>query len=85
MRDVNAALVQQVLDVPQRQWVPDVHHHRQANYLGRRLEVAEDAGIADAQKASSTRLSFNPNCFLTVPSNPFRSNIAGSNLSALED
>jgi hypothetical protein len=32
--DVDAALGQQVFDLPQRQWISDVHHHREANYLG---------------------------------------------------
>jgi hypothetical protein len=32
--DVDAALEQQVLYVPQRQRVTDVHHHHQADHLG---------------------------------------------------
>ena len=32
--DIDAALGQQVFDLPQRQWLSDVHHHREANYLG---------------------------------------------------
>jgi len=32
--DIDAALGQQVFDLPQRQWISDVHHHREANYLG---------------------------------------------------
>src|SRR5690606_28835863 len=39
--DVDAAFVQQVFDTPQRERKADVHHHRQADDLGRRLEVAE--------------------------------------------
>jgi hypothetical protein len=55
MRDVDATLVQQVLDVPQLQWISDVHHHRQVDDLGVRFEVAEDASAAHARKASGSR------------------------------
>lgn len=47
---VDAALVQQILGVSQRQWEADVHHDRHANDLGRRLEVTERAGLAHAQR-----------------------------------
>jgi hypothetical protein len=46
MADLDAALVQQILDVPQREREPDVHHNRQADDFGRRLEVLEGAGFA---------------------------------------
>src|SRR6056297_1629700 len=39
--DLNAALMQQVLDIPKRQRESDVHHHRQADDLGTGLEVLE--------------------------------------------
>ena len=55
MRDVDPALVQQVLDVPQQKRVANVHHHRQADDLRRRLEVAEYAGFAHAIEGSCTR------------------------------
>src|SRR6056297_590952 len=42
--DLDTTLVQQILDVPKRQREPDVHHDRQADDLGRRLEVLE--GVA---------------------------------------
>jgi hypothetical protein len=45
VRDVDTALVQEVLDVPERQRIPDVHHHCKADNLGRRFEVAEDASV----------------------------------------
>jgi hypothetical protein len=41
MADVDAALMQKVFDLPQRQRIADIHHHRQANYLRRRVETAE--------------------------------------------
>jgi hypothetical protein len=43
--DLDAALVEQILNVPQREWEADVHHHRQANDLGARFEVLEGVGF----------------------------------------
>ncbi len=43
MANVDAALVQKVLDIPERKRKPDIHHHRQADDLGARLEVAKGA------------------------------------------
>jgi hypothetical protein len=40
----NGALEQQVLYVAQRQRVLHVHHHHQADHLGRWVEVAEGVG-----------------------------------------
>ena len=39
--DVDAAFEQQVLDLPQLQRIPDVHHHRQADDLGGTVEITE--------------------------------------------
>ena len=44
MADVDAALVEQILHVPKRQWEPDVYHYRQADDLRRSLEIAKRAG-----------------------------------------
>ena len=52
MRDVDTALVQRVLDVPQRKRVANIHHHREADDLGRLFETVEKAGIAHAARAS---------------------------------
>ena len=41
VRDIDAPFVEQVLDVPKRERKPDVHHHRQADDLGRSLEIFE--------------------------------------------
>jgi hypothetical protein len=41
MTDIDAALVQQILDIPEREREPDVQHHRQADHLGRRFEIAK--------------------------------------------
>jgi hypothetical protein len=46
--DLDAKLVQQVLDVPQRERKPDLQHHRQAEVLGARLEVAEGGAFGHA-------------------------------------
>ncbi len=45
MAHVDAALVQQILDVPKGEREPDVEHHRQADDLRARLEVAEWAAF----------------------------------------
>ncbi len=33
MADVDTALVEQIFDVPQREWETDMHHHRGTNDL----------------------------------------------------
>ena len=63
MRDIDAALVEYILYIPQRQWVPDIHHHCETDDLWARLEVAEDARVAHAQKASGTRSGHKPILF----------------------
>jgi hypothetical protein len=46
--DIDAAFKQQVFDLPQRKRIPDVHHHREADYLGRTVEIPE--GILHCRK-----------------------------------
>lgn len=41
MANVDSTLVQQVLNITERQRKPDVHHDRELDNLGRCLEVAE--------------------------------------------
>ena len=59
MADVDAALGQQVLQIPQRQRVLHVHHHHHADHLGRAVEVADRVGRfghdRDAGHAASQR------------------------------
>ena len=43
MADVDAALVQQILDIPEREREPNIHHYRQADDLGARLELTKRA------------------------------------------
>jgi hypothetical protein len=38
MADVDAALEQQILDVPQRRGEANLHHNHEADHLGRRIE-----------------------------------------------
>jgi len=44
VRDVNPALVEQILDVPQRKREADIQHDRRTDDLGRSLEVAKWVG-----------------------------------------
>ena len=60
MRDVDAALVQHVLDIPKRDWVADNHHNRQADDFRRRLEVAENAGAAHGDRLTALPASHKP-------------------------
>jgi hypothetical protein len=41
MADVDPALGQEILDVAQRQRVPDVHHHDQTDHFWRAVEIPE--------------------------------------------
>jgi hypothetical protein len=41
MADVDAALEEQVLDLAQRQRIADIHHHHEADHLGRTVETTE--------------------------------------------
>ena len=39
--DVDATLGQQVLDLTQRQWEANIHHHSEPDDLGRTVEIPE--------------------------------------------
>jgi hypothetical protein len=39
--DVDAPLEEQIFDLPQRQRIVDVHHHHEADHLGRAVETTE--------------------------------------------
>tara|TARA_R110000744_G_scaffold125730_3_gene231494 strand:- start:63222 stop:63839 length:618 start_codon:yes stop_codon:yes gene_type:complete len=41
MAQIAPPFVEQVLDVSKRQWEPDVQHHRKADHLRRRFEIAK--------------------------------------------
>ena len=53
--DVDAALVEQILDIAERQWKPDIHHHRKANDLGADCEVPNGEHIVMAGRLFSAR------------------------------
>jgi hypothetical protein len=46
--DVGAPLEEQIFDLSQRQRIADVHHHREADHLGRAVKVLE--GIAHRRR-----------------------------------
>jgi len=50
--NADAALEQQVFQIPQRQGISHVHHHHEPDHLGRRVEVAEriNCGLAHAHR-----------------------------------
>jgi hypothetical protein len=84
MRDVDPPLVQKVLNVPQRKRVADIHHDRQADDLGRGLEVAENARVAHAARLAALPISRKPIFYLTLPSAVVISGVkAGSSHDAL--
>ncbi len=49
MAHVDASLVQQVFDIPQRKWKPDVQHHRKTDDLGTGLEIFERGRFGHSQ------------------------------------
>ena len=66
---LDAALVQQILDIPEREREPNIHYYRQADDLGARLEVAKRAWCVHPRTLRpGTRSSEFP---LTRPSEAF--------------
>ena len=59
MADVNAAFVEQVLNIPKRERKLDVQHHGQADDLGARFEIAEGAMIFHAENLFRHPARFN--------------------------
>jgi hypothetical protein len=60
MAHIDAAFVEQVLHVPERQWEPDIEHHRQADDLGAGLEPLEGAELGHAETLPSPLTHFKP-------------------------
>jgi hypothetical protein len=56
--DVDAPLEEQVFDLPQRQRITNIHHHREADHLGRAVEIAE--GIAHRRRLRSLARRLKP-------------------------
>ncbi len=67
MRDIDPALVQQILHIPQRERVANIHHHREADDLRQRLEIAKNAGAAHPIRLAALPVSDKPIFPLTVP------------------
>ncbi len=58
--DIDATFEQQIFDLPQRQRIADLYHHREADYLGRAVEVTE--WIAHPQRLRAKPAGLNPIC-----------------------
>src|SRR5580704_9109286 len=67
---IDGALGQQILDVTQRQWVPNVHHHDQTDDLWRAVEISER--VAHVLKLARPHAA--PEFALTEPSRRFATN-----------
>lgn len=61
MTNINATLMEQVLDVPQRQRKSNIHHDRKLDDLGRCLEVAKGI-LSHFPRLSPGFGLFNPDC-----------------------
>ena len=72
MADLDAALVQEVLDVAQRERVSDIEHHGQADDLGAGLEVPEGGALGHLREARRQPQSAQANFALTVPERELR-------------
>ena len=66
MVNIDFAFVEQVLYIPQRKREADIHHHCEADDLGRRLEVAEN-GRFHAGRVADNAVRRNERILLTGP------------------
>ncbi len=41
MTNIDTALMEQIFDITKRKWKPDIHHHGEADNLGRRFKISE--------------------------------------------
>lgn len=74
VRDIDTALVQKVLDVAQRKWVANVHYYREADDLGRCLEIAENVSAELAVDPTAAPVYGKPVFLRQCPAqNPARS------------
>ena len=58
--DIDPTFEQQILDLPQRQGIADVHQHRETDHLGRAVEIAER--IAHHQRLRIVPAGLKPIC-----------------------
>ena len=78
--DIEAALEQHIFDLSQRQRIPDVHHHREPDHVGRTVEITEGIGHlwklpADVAHLKPTcsdnaRATYRRECSIPAPSAP---------------
>ena len=80
--DLDAALVQQVIDVPERKREADVHHHRQADDLGAGLEPLERAFFGHAERLPSPLPRLKPGLSDTAKRPTHQSDLTHSNHEA---
>ena len=73
--DIDATFEQEIFDLPQRQRIADVHHHREVNHLGRTVEITE--WIFHPQGLRAKPAGLNPICSDTAPK---RSLVRGTGL-----
>ena len=66
MADVDAAFVQQILDVSERKWKSNVHHDRQADDLGAAVKALERVCFV-MRKGYETNLPASSQGLPTVP------------------
>jgi hypothetical protein len=70
--DVYAALVKQILDLAQRQWKADIHHHREADNFRRAIEIAK--GIVHRRKLQNAPPRLKSICSDTAMQFPWQGN-----------
>ena len=58
--DIDTALERHIFDLPQRQRIPDVHHHREPDHVGRTIEISE--GIVHLWKLTADVARLKPIC-----------------------
>lgn len=63
MAYLDAALVEEIFDVPQRQWETDVEHHRQADDHGAGLEIAEWGAFGHPENLAARSGRLKPSSF----------------------
>src|SRR6056297_3130124 len=68
--DVDAPFMEQILDVAKRQREPDVQHHRQADDLWARLEIAEGAAFGHLRTLASALTRLKPSSSDRTPLKP---------------
>ena len=59
MADFDFALMQQILHIPERQWEPDVQHHRKADDVGTGLEIPKWAVFGNPETLGAPPALFN--------------------------